>query len=139
MTVQGIKYRTIVERGEILMGIALLIARLLLTGVFFVAGLVKLADRGGSQQALRDFGVPALLANPLGVLLPLVELAVAVALIPVISGWRGAIGALVLLLLFVVGITVNLIRGRTPECPCFAQLHSSPVGGPTLLRNLILV
>jgi len=139
MTVQGIKYRTIVERGEILMGIALLIARLLLTVVFFVAGLAKLADRAGSQQALRDFGVPALLANPLGVLLPLVELAVAVALIPVISAWWGAIGALVLLLLFVVGITVNLIRGRTPDCHCFGQLHSAPVGWPTLLRNLILV
>jgi peroxiredoxin/uncharacterized membrane protein YphA (DoxX/SURF4 family) len=139
MTVQGIQYRTIVERGEILMGIALLIARLLLTVVFFVAGLAKLADRAGSQQALRDFGVPALLANPLGVLLPLVELAVAVALIPVISGWWGAIGALVLLLLFVVGITVNLIRGRTPDCHCFGQLHSAPVGWPTLLRNLILV
>ncbi len=121
------------------MGIALLIARLLLTVVFFVAGLAKLADRAGSQQALRDFGVPALLANPLGVLLPLVELAVAVALIPVISAWWGAIGALVLLLLFVVGITVNLIRGRTPDCHCFGQLHSAPVGWPTLLRNLILV
>src|SRR5258708_34045657 len=139
MTVEGIKYRTIVERGEILLGIALLIARLLLTVVFFVAGVAKLADRAGSQQALRDFGVPALLANPLGVLLPLVELAVAVALIPVISAWWGAIGALVLLLLFVVGITVNLIRGRTPDCHCFGQLHSAPVGWPTLLRNLILV
>src|SRR5260370_3196019 len=139
MTVQGSQYRTIVERGEIVMGIALRIARLLLTVVFFVAGLAKLADRAGSQQALRDFGVPALLANPLGVLLPLVELAVAVALIPVIAGWWGAIGALVLLLLFVVGITVNLIRGRTPDCHCFGQLHSAPVGWPTLLRNLILV
>ena len=31
----------------------------------------------GSQQALRDFGVPARLATPLGVLLPLAELALA--------------------------------------------------------------
>ena len=49
MTVQGIQYRTFVEGGEILMSIALLIARLLLTVVFFVAGLAKLGNkwRGG--------------------------------------------------------------------------------------------
>ena len=116
----------------------LLFARLLLAVVFIVAGLAKLADRAGSQQALRDFGVPSLLANPFGVLLPLAELAVAVALIPTVSAWWGATGALVLLLLFVVGIGYNLARGRTPDCHCFGQIHSAPIGWPTLIRNLFL-
>jgi hypothetical protein len=34
------------------MGVALLLARLLLTGVFGVAGLAKLADHAGVQQSL---------------------------------------------------------------------------------------
>ena len=120
------------------MDVALLIARLLLAVVFFVAGFAKLADLPGSRQALRDFGVPAVLANPFGVLLPLAEIVVAVALILPVSAWWGALGALALLLLFVAGISYNLARGRTPDCHCFGQIHSSPAGWPTLIRNLLL-
>jgi peroxiredoxin len=39
---------------------------------------------------------------------------------------------------FVVGISYNLARGRTPDCHCFGQLHSAPAGWLTLLRNLVL-
>jgi peroxiredoxin len=115
--------------------IVLLIARLLLAGIFLVAGVAKLADRTGSRQAVADFGLPKLLASPLGILLPLVELAVAAALIPTSTAWWGAIGALALLLLFVLGIGVNLARGRKPDCRCFGQLHSAPAGWKTLARN----
>src|SRR5216684_2235261 len=120
------------------MDVVLFIARLLLAAVFIVAGFAKLADLPGSRQALRDFGVPAVLANPFGVLLPLAEIAVAVALIPSASAWWGALGALALLLLFVAGISYNLACGRTPDCHCFGQIHSSPAGWPTLIRNLLL-
>ncbi len=117
------------------MDTALLVARLLLALVFVVAGVAKLADRSGSRQAIIDFGVPATLAAPLGILLPLAELVVAGALIPTLTAWWGAVGALGLLLLFVVGIGANLARGRKPECHCFGQLHSAPAGWRTLARN----
>ena len=120
------------------MAFALLTARLLLAAVFLVAGIAKLADLAGSRQALRDFGVPARLADPFGLLLPLAELAVAVALLLPATAWWGALGAVALLLLFVGGIGSNLARGRQPECHCFGQLHSAPAGWPTLLRNLVL-
>jgi methylamine dehydrogenase accessory protein MauD len=113
----------------------LLLARLLLASVFALAGIAKLADREGSRQAIIDFGLPAALATPLGILLPLTELAVALALVPASSAWWAAVGALTLLLLFMVGIGVNLARGRKPECHCFGQLHSSPAGWKTLARN----
>ncbi len=64
------------------MDLVLLVARLLLAAVFAVAGLAKLADLSGSRQAVRDFGLPSRLAAPLGTLLPLAELGVAVALVP---------------------------------------------------------
>lgn len=120
------------------MNIALLIARVLLAAVFLVAGVTKLADRKGSRQALIDFGVPTPLAAPGGLLLPLAELAVAGALIPVASAWWGAIGALALVLLFLLGIAYNLARGRSPNCHCFGQLYSKPIGRSTLIRNLLL-
>src|SRR5947208_9686190 len=120
------------------MALVLLIARLLLAVVFLVAGLAKLAGRAGSRQALWGFGLPAVLADPFGVLLPVAEMGVALALLPPISAWWGGLGSLILLLLFVAGIGYNLAQGRQPECHCFGQLHSSPAGWPTLIRNVVL-
>jgi thiol-disulfide isomerase/thioredoxin len=45
----------------------------------------------------------------------------------------------VLLALFILGISINLARGRTPNCHCFGQLSASPVSGTTLVRNAILL
>jgi peroxiredoxin len=115
-----------------------LAARLVLAAVFVVSGLGKLADRPGSRQAMIDFGVPQFLAAPAGFLLPLAELATAILLIPLATAWWGGIASLVLLLLFVAGIGVNLARGRTPDCHCFGQIHSEPIGWPTLARNGVL-
>jgi peroxiredoxin/uncharacterized membrane protein YphA (DoxX/SURF4 family) len=120
------------------MDAALLIARLLLAVVFILAGVAKLSDLKGSRKAITDFGLPAVLASPLALLLPLAELGVGAALIPASSAWWGALGALGLLLLFVVGISINLARGRKPDCHCFGQLHSAPAGWKTLARNGVL-
>src|SRR5215212_7760974 len=120
------------------MDVALLLARLLLAIVFVVAGVAKLADRAGSRQAVVDFGVPTPLAGPLGVLLPLAELAVAAALLLASTAWWGAVGALVLLFIFVTGIGANLARGRRPVCHCFGQLSSEPADWNTLARNGVL-
>lgn len=120
------------------MSLILLSARLLLCAVFLVAGLAKLADLAGSRQAMRGFGVPEKLANIFGLLLPVGELAVALALVIPVTAWFGAMGALALLLIFVAGIGYNLAQGRTPDCHCFGQLHSAPAGWSTLIRNLVL-
>src|SRR5919107_753651 len=120
------------------MSTAMLVARLLLALVFGAAGVAKLADREGSRQAIIDFGLPSALAAPLGLLLPLGELAVAATLLPASTAWWGALGALGLLSVFVVGITYNLARGRKPDCHCFGQLHSAPAGWNTLARNGVL-
>jgi len=118
--------------------VGLVSARLLLSVIFLVAAGAKLADPAGGRQALIGFGVPHGIAPALAIALPLTELAVALALIPVSSAWFGAVGALSLLLLFVVAIGVNLAFGRTPDCHCFGQLHSAPAGGSTLMRNAVM-
>ncbi len=120
------------------MGTALLVARLLIAFVFVAAGVAKLADLQGSRQAVVNFGLPSALAAPLGLLLPLAELAVAAALLPAATALWGALGALALLLLFVAGIGANLARGNKPDCHCFGQLHSAPAGWKTLARNGVL-
>jgi methylamine dehydrogenase accessory protein MauD len=106
--------------------------------VFVVAGVAKLADLRGSQAALRGFGVPRLLADVLGVLLPLGELAIAGALVPAVTGRMAALAAFALLLVFAAAIGIALVRGRKPDCHCFGQLHSAPAGWRTLARNAAL-
>jgi peroxiredoxin len=118
--------------------LVLLVARLLLAAVFLLAGVAKLSDRKGSGKALNEFGLPLGLAQPLSLLLSASEIAIAVALVPVASAWYGSCGALALLGIFVVGIGVSLARGRRPDCHCFGQLHSKPVGWQTLVRNFML-
>src|SRR5579872_527772 len=98
------------------MDIALLIARLALAAVFAAAGLSKLADLRGSRQAVEGFGLPASLAGPVGLLLPLAELAIAITLILNATAWAASLAAAALLLLFIVTIGINLSRGRTPDC-----------------------
>ena len=118
--------------------LALLVARLLLAAVFLLAGVAKLADRKGSTKALRAFGLALGLVEPMSWLLPAAEITAAVGLVPLASAWYAACGALALVGIFVVGIGVNLARGRNPHCHCFGQLHSAPVGWPTLVRNALL-
>jgi thiol-disulfide isomerase/thioredoxin len=114
-----------------------LICRLVLSAVFAVAGTAKLLDREGSRKSFAEFGVPVRLARPLAWLLPLTELACAVALIPASSGWWGALGATALLALFTILVVTTLARGRRPKCHCFGQLQSATVGWTTVLRNSV--
>jgi peroxiredoxin/uncharacterized membrane protein YphA (DoxX/SURF4 family) len=120
------------------MSVLLLAARLVLAAVFVTAAFAKLADRAGSKEALRNFGIPGRLVTPVVLLLPMAELAVALALIPAWSARWGALGALALLVFFTIAIAANLARGSRPDCHCFGQLHSAPVGWTTLARNAIL-
>jgi peroxiredoxin len=121
-----------------MMEIVLLVVRLILAAVFGVAGVAKLADRAGSRKALAGFGVPESLSAPLALMLPLTEIVIAVALLPLSTAWVGGTGALALLLAFSIGIGVNLARGNSPDCHCFGQLHSEPVSWKVFARNLAL-
>lgn len=113
----------------------LLLLRLTLAAVFAVAAVGKLADRPGTRAAVISFGAPARVAGAIALGLALAELAVAVALLLPGSTVAGALGALLLLALFSVAIAINLARGRRPDCHCFGQVHSEPIGARSLLRN----
>ena len=117
----------------------LVVARLGLAAVFLVAGVAKLLDLTGSRRALTEFGVPTSLVAAGAVLLPLAELATALALVfAPTAGW-GAVAALVLLAAFVFGLTRALRRGQAPSCHCFGQLHSEPASKATVIRNAVLM
>lgn len=120
------------------MGTVVLALRMLLAAIFVTAAVGKLRDLPGSRRAVQDFGVPERAARAVALMLPLAELAVAIALIPQPSARWGALGAVILLALFIAGIARALSRGEQPDCHCFGQIHSAPAGRGTLVRNGVL-
>ncbi|MGI8849601.1 MAG: MauE/DoxX family redox-associated membrane protein [Pyrinomonadaceae bacterium] len=119
------------------MEIILLLIRIILFGIFGVAGVGKLLDLEGSEKAVKDFGAPAELAKTLAIALPLAEIVFAVCLLFVETSWLGAIGALILLLTFIGGMLVQMAQGKAPDCHCFGVIHSEPVSKKILIRNII--
>ncbi len=115
-----------------------LAVRLLLSFVFLLAGATKIVDPVGLRKAWRGFGLPAAFTGLALVLLPVVELAVGAALVPSGLAWYGASAALVLLTLFLLVVGVAMLRGRRPDCRCFGQVYSTPVGWTTLIRDCVL-
>ncbi len=62
-------------------GILGLVFALILVAVFAAAGIGKLADRGGTRTAVREFGAPVSLVRALAFLLPAAELTTAILLL----------------------------------------------------------
>lgn len=118
------------------MEVFLLILRLGLAGVFGLAGITKLVDREGTEKAVADFGVPAALIRPVAVLLPVAELAIAAALFPIVSSWFAAIAAAAMFVVFTAAMLYHIAQGRSPDCHCFGQVYSEPVGVSSVLRNI---
>ena len=119
------------------MEIVLLIIRLILFGVFAVAGISKLLDPEGAKKAMRDFGTPDEFTDFFAIALPFAEIVFAVCLLFVSMSWVGAAGALLLLTTFIGGMIWQMVQGNAVDCHCFGQIHSEPVGVKSLVRNII--
>jgi peroxiredoxin len=113
-------------------------ARLALIVVLLAAGVSKLLDLRGSRAAVRDLGLPARLAAPLGILVPIGEIVVALILCSAGAARLAALLAVLLLVAFTCVIALNLVKGRHPSCHCFGALDSSALGLRTLARNMLL-
>ena len=90
-------------------------------GLFFVvAALPKIADPPGFAHMVYNYKIlPGPLVNPLALVMPWAELLMGIALI--LGLWRRSAATLVgaLLLVFIVAISVNLLRGNAIDCGCF--------------------
>lgn len=115
-----------------------LLLRLILCGIFAVAGLAKLLDLRGSVTAVESFGVPTPIAQPIGYGLPVAEIVIAAGMIPVASARSSAAAGAVLMAVFVAAMAVNLAQGKRPDCHCFGKLHAAPIGWPAIARNLAI-
>lgn len=119
-------------------------ARLLLGGVWLVAGASKIADLDASVRAVRAYRLlPETAAQVVGAGLPAVELLLGVLLV-VGAGVRAAAAvSAVLMLAFVVGIASAWARGLRIDCGCFGSggelgAGQDPTYGLELARDAAL-
>lgn len=115
------------------------LAQLVLVIVFAVAGIAKLARIDKTRTMLGAFGVPVRLIAPASLLLPLGELATAAGLLVPIFAWPASAAAALMLALFTAAVGIKLAQGLAPDCNCFGQTKSAPIGPRTLARNGLLL
>jgi uncharacterized membrane protein YphA (DoxX/SURF4 family) len=95
-------------------------ARLVVGGVWLVAGLAKIGDPDSSVRAVRAYQlVPDPLERTVGYALPLLEICLGILLVIGLAQRLAAIASAVLLVGFVVGISTAWARGLQIECGCF--------------------
>ncbi|MCK0113823.1 DoxX family membrane protein [Ornithinimicrobium sp. F0845] len=102
-----------------------LVCRLALGGVLLAAGLLKVGDPVGSIQSVVAYRLfDYRIAEMIGLMLPVVEIAVGLLLVlGLFTRWTALIGA-VLMLAFIAGIASAWARGLAIDCGCFGT------GGP---------
>ena len=118
-----------------------LVAALLLSYIFAVAALHKWQAMEEFRATLENYRLlPALLLAPAAVVLPLAETVTGLALlIPSTSNYAAVLAAL-LLLLYIIGIGVNLLRGRrTIDCGCGGSDQRQNISEWLIVRNLVLL
>ena len=97
-----------------------LISRIVLGGVLFAAGWIKAFKFDESQMAVRAYDVlPVSVANTLGIILPWLEIGIAILLILGVAIRPAALFSGVLMLLFIAAITQAGLRGLSIDCGCF--------------------
>jgi uncharacterized membrane protein YphA (DoxX/SURF4 family) len=120
------------------MSAALLVARLALAAVFATAAIAKLRSPARTAATLDDFRMPRPLIPASVYALPLIELGIAVLLVPEETAAWAALAAAALLATFSTAITGALARGEDVECNCFGAATASPVRRSTLARDAAL-
>src|SRR3954452_6723851 len=95
-------------------------ARLLLGVVFVVAGALKVSDPAAAVRAVRAYRLlPEALVGPVAFGLPVVEVAVGLALLAGVFVRSAALAAAVLLVVFLVAVDSAWARGLQIDCGCF--------------------
>lgn len=108
--------------------------------VFAHAGAVKLMDLADFRLAVRNYQlVPERLLGHVVVGLPLAELGCAALLIAGVGTGPAAALLVILLAVFVVAISVNLLRGRTFSCGCIGRASSDITWRHVIVNSLLAV
>lgn len=112
---------------------------LVLALIFLSASLGKILDIPAFTKALAAYQLlPDFLLNPLGHFLPWLEFMIGLSLL--VRRWpAGAtLLATLMMLLFIVIISITMLRGLTIDCGCFTLITEDSLG-QTLIRDIVFL
>lgn len=113
-------------------------ARLVLGGVFAVAGALKVAQPEGSVQAVAAYDLlPSGLVRPVGYGLPFLEIAIALLLLLGLTTRMAAVLSLLLLAVFIGGVASAWARGLSIDCGCFGGGGQVARGATHYLQEIV--
>lgn len=113
----------------------------LIAVVLLISGIAKLPASDRTLQAIVDLGLPAWLQQRwIAIVLPVAELAIAVALLlgPVPLRFLGALAAAAMMLGFTAIVIRAVATGIDASCECFGAFSRDELDGWTIGRNAVL-
>jgi uncharacterized membrane protein YphA (DoxX/SURF4 family) len=103
-----------------------LVCRLVLAIIFFYAAIEKIAAPAEFAVAIYNYQLlPDFAVNALSVILPWLEIIVAVCLVAGLYVWGAALISSALFLTFAAALTISLVRGLDISCGCFGAASGS--------------
>ena len=125
----------------LLQGPVILLARLILGGVFILASLDKISNPGDFAAAIGNYHVlPFGLENLLALILPWLELLTGIFIIAGIMVDGAAIMIILMNIMFIIAISQALARGISIECGCFSvsavASAGDKIGLVTVVRDI---
>jgi len=121
-------------------GIAYLLVKAILIGVFVTSGVTKLTNPKQFKKILQRYGINK--QTHLSVLnwtLSGVEILIGLLLIFPFTESIGIVASAILLCVFTVFVTYSLLTGNVASCGCFGNLSKESITWKTVLRNLLLL
>jgi len=115
-----------------------LAARWLLGATFIYASYSKILAPAVFAKIIYGYGLfPEILINLFAIILPMVELIAGLALIVGFYPRSAALIINAMLLVFIISLSINIIRGHEFDCGCFAINADSPstFSGSLLIRD----
>jgi uncharacterized membrane protein YphA (DoxX/SURF4 family) len=115
-----------------------LLARLILGGVLFIAGYLKIGTPDKSQMAVRAYEIlPNSIANTLGLVLPFIEILIgALLILGSLTRAMAALGGFTMLI-FIIAISQAWARGLNIDCGCFGGGGAVEPGQTKYLQEIL--
>ena len=124
----------------LLNGPVILLARLILGGVFILASLDKISNPEAFAGAIGNYHVlPFGLENLLALILPWLEFITGIFIIAGIMVDGAAIMIIIMNMIFIIAISQALARGISIECGCFSvssAAEGDKIGIITVIRDI---
>lgn len=118
----------------------LFLLRIILGFVFVYSAITKIIDTPGFSDSISNYKLlPDFIINFFAIVLPWIELTAGLLLLLGISVKENAFIINFLLVVFLIAITINLIRGLDINCGCFGTQGGTKIGLTKLIENTILL